>query len=281
MIVVTGATGNVGRPLVRALTESGEKVIAVSRWAGQATARDGVRAMAGDLTDPQSLRPALDGADALFLHDGGISAEAWRPRDILDLARSAGVKRVVLLSSQGVGTRPESHSHGVLMRSLEDAVRQSGLGWTILRPGGFNSNMYAWAGSIRTRRTVIAPFGDVGMPTVDPADVAGVAAAALREEGHSGRIYELTGPALTTPRQRATTIGDALGEPVQFVEQTPDQARAQMTQFMPAWAVDTTLAVLGEPTPAERQISPAVEQILGRAPRTFAAWAQEHITAFR
>ncbi|MFI6504567.1 NAD(P)H-binding protein [Nonomuraea typhae] len=281
MIVVTGATGNVGRPLVQALTASGEKVTAVSRRIGEGDVPEGVRVVAADLTAPEGLRPAFDGADALFLHDGTASPEALRPRAVLDLASSAGVSRVVLLSSQGVDTRPESHSHGVLMRSLEDAVRQSGLDWTILRPGGFNSNAYAWAESIRTRRTVIAPFGDVGMPTVDPADIADVAAATLREDGHTGQTYVLTGPALTTPRQRANAIGDALGEPVQFVEQSPDEARAQMLQFMPAWAVDTTLAVLGAPTSAERQISPAVEQVLGREPRTFADWARRHVAAFR
>lgn len=281
MIVVTGATGNVGRPLVRALAASGEKVTAVSRRVSEGDVPEGVQTLAADLTDPEGLRPAFDGADALFLHDGGASAETLTPRNILDLAMSAGVRRVILLSSQGVGTRPKSQSHGVLMRSLEDAVRQSGLNWTILRPGGFNSNMYAWADSIRTRRTVIAPFGDVGIPTIDPTDIADVAAATLREDGHAGQIYELTGPAITTPRQRADAIGDALGEPVRFIEQTREEAHAQMLQFMPAWAVDTTLAVLGEPTPAEQQISPAVQQVLGRTPRTFADWIQDHISAFR
>ena len=281
MIVVTGATGNVGQPLVQALAASGEKVTAVSRRITEGAAPEDVRIVTADLTLPEDLRPAFEGADALFLHDGGTSAEALQPRNILDVAKSTGVRRVVLLSSQGVHTRPESHSHGVLMRSLEDAVRQSGLEWTILRPGGFNSNAYAWADAIRTRRTVIAPFGDVSMPTVDPADIADVAAATLREDGHVGQIYELTGPALTTPRQRANAIGDTLGEPVRFIEQTRDEAHAQMLKFMPEWAVETTLAVLGEPTPAEQQISPAVEQILGRAPRAFADWVQDHISAFR
>lgn len=281
MIVVTGATGNVGRPLVRALAASGEKVTAVSRRVREGAVPEGVQIVAADLTAPEGLRPVFEGADALLLHDGGVSAQVLKSRNILDLATSAGVRRVVLLSSQGVRTRPESHSHGVLMRSIEDAVRQSGLDWTILRPGGFNSNMFAWADSIRTRRTVIAPFGDVGMPTVDPADIADVAAAALREDGHAGQVYELTGPALTTPRQRATAIGDALGEPIRFIEQTRDEAHAQMLQFMPEWAVDTTLAVLGEPTPAEQRISPAIERVLGRTPRTFADWVQDHISAFR
>jgi uncharacterized protein YbjT (DUF2867 family) len=168
-----------------------------------------------------------------------------------------------------------------MMRSIEDAVRQSGMDWTILRPGGFNSNAYAWAGSIRAQRTVAAPFGNVGLPTIDPADIAGVAAAALRAAAHRGQVYELTGPALTTPRQRAEAIGDALGEPIRFTSQTRDEARTQMLQFMPEPVIDTTLDAFGEPTPAEQRISPDVEQILGRPPRTFADWAQAHVAAFR
>lgn len=187
----------------------------------------------------------------------------------------------MLLSSQGVATRPQSASHGDVGRSIEDAVRQSGLDWTILRPGGFNSNTYAWAESVRAQRTVAAPFGDVGLPTIDPADVAEVAAATLREDGHAGRIYELTGPALTTPRQQAEALGDALGEPIRFAELTRDEARAQMLRFMPEPVVETTLAILGEPTPAEQRVSPDVERVLGRAPRTFADWARRNTAAFR
>jgi uncharacterized protein YbjT (DUF2867 family) len=103
----------------------------------------------------------------------------------------------------------------------------------------------------------------------------------LREDGHAGQIYELTGPALTTPRQRADAIADALGEPVRFIEQSRDEARAQMLQFMPEPVVETTLTILGEPTPAEQRISPDVEHLLGRAPRTFADWAQRYVAAFR
>lgn len=281
MIVVIGATGNVGRPLVQALAAAGERVTALSRRVPDATVPDGVRHRQADLADPESLRPALDGADALFLHDGGGSAPLFSPRDILDVAKAGGVGRIVLLSSQGVATRPRSSSHGGVGRSREDAVRQSGLDWTILRPGGFHSNVYAWIESVRAHRTVTAPFGDVGLPTIDPADIAGVAAAALREDGHAGQVYDLTGPALSTPRQRAEAIGDALGEPIRFVDQDRDQAHAQMLRFMPGPVVETTLAILGEPTPAEQRISPDVERVLGRAPRTFADWVQRHIAAFR
>ncbi|GGS76405.1 NmrA family transcriptional regulator [Planobispora rosea] len=281
MIVVTGATGNVGRSLVQALAATGEPVTATSRAISETDVPEGVRHLRADLADAESLRPLLDGADALFLQNGGPSAHSLSPQDILDVARTGGVRRVVLLSSQGVATRPQSASHGVLMRSIEDAVRQSGMDWTILRPGGFASNAYAWAESVRTARTVAAPFGDVGLPVIDPADIAGVAAAALREDGHAGQVYELTGPAPVTPRQQAEAIGDAIGEPVRFAEQTRDEARAQMLRFMPGPVVETTLSILGEPTAAERRVSPDVERVLGRAPRPFTDWARRNAAAFR
>ncbi|MGX5207598.1 SDR family oxidoreductase [Streptomyces violaceus] len=281
MIVVTGATGNVGGWLVRTLAAAGERVTATSRSITDTDVPEGVRHRRADLTDAESLRPLLDGADALFLQNGGPSAHLLNPRHILDVAKAGGVERVVLLSSQGVATRPESASHGGTARAIEDAVRQSGLDWTVLRPGGFHSNMFAWAESVRTRRTVAAPFADVGLPTVDPGDIAELAAVTLRESGHAGQMYELTGPALSTPRQRAESIADALGEPVRFIEQTRDEARAQMLRFMPEEVIETTLAILGEPTPAEQRISTAIERVLGRAPRTFAAWARQHVAAYR
>ncbi|WAU82773.1 NAD(P)H-binding protein [Streptomyces sp. Qhu-G9] len=281
MFVVTGATGNVGRSLVQALAAAGAQVTATSRKISDADVPEGTKYTRADLVDPESLRPVFDGADALFLQSGGASAHLLNPQDILDVAKAGGVGRVVLLSSQGVATRPQSASHGRLGRSIEDAVRQSGMAWTILRPGGFSSNAYAWAESVRARRAVAAPFADIGLPAIDPDDIAEVAAAILREDGHAGQIYELTGPALSTPRQRAEAIADALGEPVQFIEQTRDEAHAQMLQFMPEPVVETTLTILGEPTPAEQRISPDVEQVLGRVPRTFADWAQRHIAAFR
>ncbi|MEU1000282.1 NAD(P)H-binding protein [Streptomyces tibetensis] len=281
MIVVTGATGNVGRSLVQALADAGEKVTATSRRVSGADLPDGVRARPADLTDAGSLHPVLDGAEALFLQNGGADAHLLDPGQILDAARAGGVRRVVLLSSQGVATRPESASHGGVGRAIEDAVRRSGLDWVILRPGGFDSNAYAWAESVRALRIVAAPFGDVGLPTVDPDDIAEVAAATLREDGHAGQVYELTGPALSTPRQRAGALAEALGEPVRFVEQTRDEARAQLLRFMPEPVAETTLAILGEPTPAERRVSPDIERVLGRAPRTFADWAHRHVAAFR
>ncbi|MFJ8383893.1 NAD(P)H-binding protein [Streptomyces sp. NPDC094438] len=280
MIAVTGATGNVGRPLVRALVAAGERVTAVSRQLppeGEELA--GVRHVRADLAEPESLKAVLDGVEALHLLIAG-GGERLDPQGILDAVKSGGVRRVVLQSSQIVGTRPGAASHQHLAE-FEDAVMRSGLDWTVLRPGGFHSNAFMWAESVRSHRTVAAPFPDTGLPAIDPADIAEVAALALRDPSHAGRTYELTGPAPLSPLEQARAIGEAVGSPVRFVGLSREEARAQMSRFMPGPVVDGTLAILGEPSPAEQRVSPAVEQLLGRPPRTFAEWAASNSAAFR
>ncbi|MFI1170842.1 NAD(P)H-binding protein [Streptomyces melanogenes] len=279
MIVVTGATGNVGRHLVRTLASAGEWVTAVSRRVPAGEVPGNVEFQQADPARPESLKPALDGAEALYLLVPG-DGEGLDPHAILDTARAAGVRRVVLQSSQATATRPHSPAH-TRLRVFEDAVRESGLQWTVLRPSGFASNAYMWAPSVRSERTITAPFGDVALPVVDPADIAAVAAEALRDGSHAGRTYELTGPAPVSPREQARAIGDALGAPVRFVEQSRAEARELLLRFMPEPVVEATLGILGEPTPQERRVSPDVERVLGRAPRPFSAWAADGAAAFR
>jgi uncharacterized protein YbjT (DUF2867 family) len=259
MIVVTGATGNVGRPLVEALTATGEEVRAVSRRGP----------VPGDLADASSLRPAFEGASAVFLLLPGDFRGPLEP--VLSQADGA---RVVLLSSQGVGT-------GRHPSFFEDAVRASGLEWTVLRAGGFASNAFQWAESVRTSRTLAAPFGDVALPVTDPSDIASVAAAALVDPSHAGQTYELTGPALISPRDQAAAIGTALGEPIEFVPQTREEARSAMSGFMPPEVAEATLDILGSPLPAEQRVSPDVAQVLGRPARPFFDWAARNAVAFK
>lgn len=279
MIVVTGATGNVGRPLTKALAEAGRQVTAVSRHT--AAVPDGVRHVAADLGKLAGLRPALAGAKELFLLlSGDLHATGANPADIIREAAAGGVRRVVLLSTLGVVTRPFGSTR-IAMRALEDMLRESGLEWAILRPGGFASNALWWAESVRTRRVVAAPFGDVGVPIIDPADIAEVAAACLLDDRHIGGVYELTGPEVITPRRQAEALAAALGSPVRFHELTRDEAKAAMTRNMPAELADDTLDILGSPSPAELRVSPDVHRILGRAPRPFTDWAARHIAAFR
>lgn len=271
-IVVTGATGNVGRPLVQALSTAGAGVTAVARGITAGEVPDGVRWQRGDLAVPESL--PLVGATALFVLTSADFMATGDLRVTLAAAADAGVQRVVLLSSQGVGTGRHPATH-------EQALSKSGLEWTVLRAGGFASNAFGWAPSVRAGRTVAAPFGNVALPVLDPTDIAAVAAAVLRSAGHAGRTYELTGPEAITPREQAEAIGRALAEPVMFFELTRAQARAHLLAVMPEPVADSTLDILGSPTPHEQAVSPDVATILGRPARTFADWAAANVLAFR
>ncbi|MFB6842600.1 SDR family oxidoreductase [Streptomyces sp. NPDC056361] len=277
MIVVTGATGNVGRPLVELLAAAGEEVTAVSRRPAEGLPA-GVAHRQGDLADVDGLKGLFEGADAVYLLVGGLGDEL-RPDEIVAAAVACGVRRIVLQSSQLAGTRPESASHAIL-RAFETAVRGSGLEWTVLRPGGFASNAYLWAEGVRSARTVAAPFADVALPVVDPLDIAGVAAAALRDPAHAGRTYVLTGPVPVSPREQVRALADALDAPVEFVALSAAEARSQLVRFLPEEAVDGMLSVMGEPSAEEQRVSPDVERALGRAPRAFSAWAERNAPAF-
>ncbi|MEV6213162.1 NAD(P)H-binding protein [Nocardia sp. NPDC051833] len=281
MIVVTGATGNIGRQLVGLLAEAGERVRAVSRGATPVDLPAGVEHVVADLGDLDSLSPALQGADALFLLITGEQLMTGpEPADLLKAAAAAGIRRVVFVSSQGAVTRPDSAGYARTI-AFERALAESDLAWTALRPGAFFSNTYAWIEPVRTARTVAAPFGNVGLPAVDPGDIAAVAAVALREDGHAGRAYTLTGPAVVTPRDQAAALAVAIDDPIGFVELTAEQAKENMLRFMPAAVADHTLTILGTPTAAEQQVSGDIERVLGRPATAYAEWALGQRAMFR
>ncbi|MFE2997491.1 SDR family oxidoreductase [Nocardia sp. NPDC059246] len=281
MIVVTGATGNVGSALVRELAEAGEKVVAVSRGEKPVDLPEGAEHRRADIGELDSLAGAVAGARALFLLITGPQLVAGpAAAEVLETVAAAGVRRVVFLSSQGAVTRPGSDGYARTLE-FEQALAASDLEWTVLRPGGFFSNTFAWIEPVRAERMIPAPFGDVGLPQVDPADIAAVAAAALREDGHDRQVYTVTGPELVTPRQQAQALAAALGEPLRFAELTREQARVNMLRFMPESVADHTLTILGEPTPEEQLVSGDVERVLGRRATGYAEWAARVAPAFR
>ncbi|MFE3052186.1 SDR family oxidoreductase [Nocardia sp. NPDC059239] len=281
MIVVTGATGNVGSALMQELAEAGEKVVAVSRGEKPVDLPEGAEHRRADIGELDSLAEAVAGARALFLLITGPQLVVGpAAAEVLETVAAAGVRRVVFLSSQGAVTRPGSDGYARTLE-FEQALAASDLEWTVLRPGGFFSNTFAWIEPVRAERMIPAPFGDVGLPQVDPADIAAVAAAALREDGHDRQVYTVTGPELVTPRQQAQALAAALGEPLRFAELTRAQARVNMLRFMPESVADHTLTILGEPTPEEQLVSGDVERVLGRRATGYADWAARVAPAFR
>jgi uncharacterized protein YbjT (DUF2867 family) len=233
MILVTGAAGNVGGELVRELADAGVPVRALTRSAGRDRFPAGVDVVAGDLNNPASLRPVLDGTDGLFLLPGYADMPG-----VLAQARRARVRTVVQLSGMSAGNGDTSNAITAYMAASERAARESGLAWTILRPAMFMSNTFQWVPQLRTGDVVRVPFTSVRAAAIDPADIAAVAALALTTPGHEDRVHELSGPEPLTPADRVAILGQVLGRDLRFEAQTDEEARAEMSATTLAQYVD-------------------------------------------
>lgn len=275
MILVAGATGNVGAELVRVLTSAGQPVRALSRRPESATLPAGASAVGGDLNEPDTLADALNGTRGMFVLSGYRDMPGLFRR-----ARAAGVRQVVLLSGSSAGARDLDNAISRYMVASEAAVRDSGLAWTILRPVSFMSNTLQWADQLRSGDVVRAPFAEVLVAPIDPCDIAAVAVAAL-SGGHEERVYPLTGPESLRPADRLHVLGSVLGRELRFVAQTDAQARAEMSAAMPSPYVDAFFRFFADGMLDESAVLPTVADVTGRPPRTFRQWALAHAAAFR
>ncbi|SES25356.1 Uncharacterized conserved protein YbjT, contains NAD(P)-binding and DUF2867 domains [Lentzea xinjiangensis] len=267
-VLVTGATGNAGRQVVRELLALGQPVRAVTRNAAAARLPAGVEVVEGDLTRPETI--PFDGVTAMHLlsNAGADYAPLLRGPDLLERAERAGVRRVTVLWS---GYRSP----------LEEAVTAGSLEWTVLRPMDFMSNALVWAESVRDRGEVREPFAHARSALVHEGDIGAVTAAVLVRGGHGGRTYPLTGPeALTVPDQVAA-LSAATGREIRYVEQSEAEARAEMLAAgRPAEVVDALLSWRRDMPAEGRTVVPTVEEVLGRPARSFASWAREHAGYF-
>ncbi|MER5712728.1 NAD(P)H-binding protein [Streptomyces sp. NPDC042898] len=276
MILVTGATGNIGSALLKELHAYGAGPLrGLTRDAARAVFPEGVEVVEGDFAEPASLKPALEGVRSLFLVSRlGPDAE------VLRAARHAGVEHVVLVSSITVQTHPHLGPAAENL-AVEQLLKESGMAWTILRPTQFASNALMWAASIRGRETVRAPYAGTALPTIHPADIASVARVALTEPGHQGRTYALTGPEPVTARQQTEAIAEALGRDVPFAEISRQEARAPMVAVFGEEAADAVLDVTGGDVNDELlTVRDTVSQITGTPARSFRQWASENAAAF-
>ncbi|MGW0840196.1 NAD(P)H-binding protein [Streptomyces sp. NPDC002787] len=277
MILVTGATGNIGSALLAQLRMSGVTAVrALSRDPVRASFPEGTDAVEGDLTRPVSLKAALEGVRALFLLSG-MGAEA----EVLAAARQAGVEHVVLVSSITVLTHPHLAPAAENL-AVERWLKDSGMAWTILRPTQFASNTLWWAGSIREEGVVRAPYADIGLPTIHPSDIAAVACGALTGPGHQGAAYALTGPERVTVRQQVAAISAALGREVTLVEIDRAAAHRRMVSLLGDDIAAAVLDLMGGDVNDELlKVRDGVSRVTGRPARSFRQWAAENQAAFR
>lgn len=275
MILVTGATGNVGRELTRALAARGESVRVLARKPDQASFPPGVQVAMGDLEDPGSLAPALDGVGKVFLLGGFAAA------DVLRRIRAAGAGHVVLLTSRCViGGNPQNAVTRMWL-DAEAAIRDSGVGWTILRPSGFQSNALRWLPQLREGDVVRAPWPAVPIAAIDPADIAAVASVVLTRPGHEGAALTLSGPEPLTPGEQVAALGHALRRPLRYEPLSDDEARASMAgDGTPASLIDAFFRFFSAGEFDDSAVTTTVHEITGRPPRTFDHWAHAHADLF-
>ena len=272
MLLITGATGNIGGPLVTQLLGSGEQVRVRAHDVARARTRlpTDVDVVGADVP----LATALAGCDRAFFLDHAGPGLAAAGLAFATAARDAGVRHVVVVSSGTIEMQPPT-AIGRWHLALEHAF--DGVACTFLRPDNFASNALRWATTIRERGMVFAAKPDGHSVPIDPADIAAVAHTALVQPGHAGKTYTLSGPQVMTAREQVAALAEVLGKAVQLVEVPNDRARTgMMGAGMSAEMADAILELLGHaPRPTT-----TVRDVTGREPRTFAVWAAEHRAAF-
>lgn len=274
-ILVTGATGNVGRLVVDELVAAGAQVRALTINPRKAALPAEVEVVEGYLGRIETLPAALEGVEILYL-----APLPRTVREVMRLAKAAGVQRIVDLSSSNADDEATGDRSGWHYYAVEKAVEDSGIAWTHLRPGEFMTNTFAWAEQIRTTGVVRAPHANAATAIIAQEDIAAVAARVLLEGGHIGKKYELTGPEAVKRKDLARLIGEAIDREVRFEEQTRAEALAELSPTMgdwAAWYVDGIGQLVEHPQP----VQPTVAAITGRPATTFAQWAAKHADAFR
>jgi len=280
MILITGATGHIGKELIPFLLESGQSIRVLVRDEKKVAHLDPcIERVVGDWNKLETLASAMVGVARVFL----VTFETQQDISVIEAAKRAGVQHIVKLST--LEATEHKINVGRWHYEREELIRISGLDWTFLRPGMFMSNSIEWwSDSIKGQGSVFFPGGKKGkVAPVDPRDVAKVAALALTKAGHSGQAYELTGSELFTIGEMVQVISGVLGKPIQYVDIPPIAAKL----FMLKSGMDKTLVnALMEMLVSLRRnegaiVTDIVQQLTGYPPRTFEAWCREHIEAFR
>jgi len=282
MILVTGATGTVGSELLR-LLGGRQPVRAMTRTPATAVFPPGVEVVAGDFDVPESVARAVDGVCAAFLLTAPATPTGDHDAAFIDVARAAGVERVVKLSAIGTGEiAGRGEVIGVQHAAGERVLRESGIAWTILRPSVFATNTLSWAEAVRRGEPVPNLSGAGRQGVIHPRDIAAVAVEALTTDGHHSRIHTLTGPESLSVPEQAHILGEVLGRRVDHVDIPHDTIRDQLAgSGMAEAAVRVMLDGLAYARAGRNDtVTSDVSEILGRTPLTYGFWVQENRARF-
>jgi len=284
VILVTGSTGLIGSEVLRRVSQAGLSARALTRDMKKARQMPGVTWIGGDLGKPETLPEAFEGASTLFLLTHYLEDMVELQHNAVVAARAAGVHHVVKVSAFAAS----DHSRAPIGRwhhQVEKELEESGLAWTFLRPHHFMQNLLAQAEYVIKDGVIFSASGDGKIPYVDGRDVAAVAAVTLSApEHHHGRKYVLTGSEAMSYRQAAEIIGAAIGKPVRFVDESPDEARARrVREGIPPAVIESILAIAAYQRAGGKTvtITSTIADLTGRPPRTVAEFVREHASSFR
>jgi uncharacterized protein YbjT (DUF2867 family) len=280
-VLVTGATGRIGRAVVAELLDAGVQVRALTRRPATAGLPATVEVVAGDLTVPDSLDSVLRGVSAVFLL--WTAPPGTAPAVVERVA--SHTRHVVFLSSPHRTPHPFFQQPNPMARfhaEVERLIAAAGLESTFIRPGMLASNAQFWWGSaIREGDVVRWPYGAAETAPIDVRDIAAVAARALYEDGHAGGDYVLTGPESLSQAEQVSVIGKTLGRKIRFEELSPEEFRRETAGRWPGPVVDMLLAAWGATIGRPAFVSSSVADVVGSPPRTFRQWVADHTDAFR
>ena len=278
-VLVTGGTGNVGGAVVKELTKRGAQVRVLARKqpdAGKLPAD--VEVAIGDLMDPVSLEAALEGVDKLFLLNAVVPDELTQALIAYGIAKRKGVQHITYLSVFKV-EQFKDVPHFASKLAVENALRESGMAYTILRPGYYIQNDANLKGALTGAGIYPMPIGTAGICAVDVRDIAEAAAISLTSEGHSGQTYDLVGPTLISGPANASLWSALLGKEITYTGHNFDQWELQMRSMAPAWsAFDLRTMFQGYLDRGFASTSSQVArltQLLGHAPRSYESFAEE------
>jgi uncharacterized protein YbjT (DUF2867 family) len=281
MILVTGATGNIGTELVKQLVAKKIPVRVITRDEKKvAHLGPAVERVIGDRHDPSVIRQAVPDADQVFMLPVLFDKHHEADRLLIEEAKAAGVRQIVLISSGAV--RMEGNAIGRLHREKEKFIEDSGISWTFLRPGGFMSNTLQWAGTSKSQSKVFNPMGKGKTAPISPYDIAGVAAVALTSSGHEGNAYDLTGAELLSTHDQVQILSKIIGKAIECVDIPIEVATERaIASGLPEVLVES-LAQLWKQVREERAAfqTNEVERLTGQPAQTFETWCYEHRSAF-